>query len=151
MPKKTKNIQYYEAVGRRKESVATVRLYIANNKEKKATIGDLKIKKGEILVNGRPIEKLFPSLEEKLIYQKPLALTNCLDRFAISIRVTGGGKRGQLEALTFGIARALILVDESFRSILRKEGLLTRDPRVKERRKVGTGGKARRKKQSPKR
>ena len=151
MPKKTKNIQYYEAVGRRKEAVAIVRLYIVKNKEKNTAIGDLKIKKGEILVNGRPIEKLFPSLEEKLIYEKPLALTNCLDRFAISIRVTGGGKRGQLEALTFGIARALILVDESFRSILRKEGLLTRDPRVKERRKVGTGGKARRKKQSPKR
>jgi len=150
MVKKVKNIQYYEAVGRRRESVAVVRLYLVD-KEKKAVVDDLKIKKGEIFVNGKPIEKVFPSLEEKLIYQKPLKLTQNDDRFAISIKVRGGGKKGQLEALTLGIAKALVLVDNNYRKKLKEEGLLRRDSRLKERRKVGTGGKARRKKQSPKR
>lgn len=150
MVKKNKDIQYYEAVGRRKEAVAVVRLYIVD-KEKKSVVNDLKIKKGEIFVNGKPIEKIFSSLEEKLIYQKPLKLTQNDDRFAISIKVRGGGKKGQLEALTLGIAKALVLVDNNYRKKLKEEGLLRSDSRLKERRKVGTGGKARRKKQSPKR
>ncbi len=156
MAKKTKNIKYYEAIGRRKEAVARVRLYIAG-KGKAITInGDkqtsLKIKAGEIYINKKPITEVFPAPQEKARYLFPLKLTDCLDRFAISILVEGGGRNGQLDAIVHGIARALNLADkESFRPIVKKYGLLTRDPRERERRKVGTGGKARRMKQSPKR
>jgi len=150
MTKKTKDLKYYEAVGRRKEATAIARLYIID-KEGVVTVSGIKIKKGEIFVNGKPIEESYRSEEEKMIYQKPLKLTNCQDRFAISIKVSGGGKRGRLFAITLALSRALALVDQNYRSILRDEGLLTVDSRVKERRKVGTGGKARRKKQSPKR
>jgi small subunit ribosomal protein S9 len=78
-------------------------------------------------------------------------LTNQQERFAISIITKGGGREGQLGAIIHGLARALVSANEEFKEILRKNNLLTRDPRMKERRKVGTGGKARRKKQSPKR
>jgi len=150
MAKKTKDLKYYEAVGRRKEATAIARLYIPSQ-EGVTTVSDLKIKKGEIFVNGRPIEDIYKAPEEKIIYQKPLKLTNCEDRFSISVKVSGGGKIGRLFAITLAISRALALVDQNYRSILRKEGLLTVDSRVRERRKVGTGGKARREKQSPKR
>ena len=99
-----------------------------------------------------PIQQLFPSLYEKEYYSMPLKLTNSLDRFAVTVQIFGGGKKGQLDALVHGLSRALELVDkETFRPLLKKEGLLTRDPRKKERRKVGKGGKARKAKQSPKR
>lgn len=151
MPKKAKNLQYYEAIGRRKQSVARVRLFLAT-KDKAASLGDKKIKAGEIYLNGEPIEKRFSSLYEKETYLLPLKLTNTLDRFAISIFVKGGGKKGQLDAIVHGLSRALERADkETFRPPLKKEGLMTRDSRKKERRKVGTGGKARRRKQSPKR
>jgi small subunit ribosomal protein S9 len=150
MPKKTKDIKYYEAVGRRKESVAIARLYIVD-KSNFVTVGDLKIKKGEIFVNGKPIENIFTALDERVVYRRPLKLTNSEDRFAISIKVFGGGKTGWLEAISLAIARALVLADKNFKPTLRKNGLLTRDSRIRERRKVGTGGKARRAKQSPKR
>jgi len=146
-----KALEYYEAVGRRKEATARVRLYILTRKAY-VKVEDLEIKRGEIYVNGKPIEKLYPHPWEKNIYMKPLELTDSVDRFAISIKVEGGGKNGQLGAIVHGLARALEKVDrEAYRPILKKAGLLTRDPRAKERRKVGTGGKARRKKQSPKR
>ena len=80
-----------------------------------------------------------------------MSLTNSLDRFAIVVKVNGGGKEGQLDAVSLGISRAMLKVDDATRLVLKKEGLLTRDARVRERRKVGTGGRARRKKQSPKR
>jgi small subunit ribosomal protein S9 len=150
MAKKTKDLKYYEAVGRRKEATAIARLYIPE-KEGEVVVSGLKIKKGEIFVNGKPIEEIYKAKEERVIYQKPLKLTGCEDRFSISIKVSGGGKRGRLFAITLAISRALVLVDQNYRSILKKEGLLTVDSRVKERRKVGTGGKARREKQSPKR
>jgi small subunit ribosomal protein S9 len=150
MAKKTKDLKYYEAVGRRKEATAIARLYLPE-KEGEVAVSGLKIKKGEIFVNGKPIEDIYKAKEERVIYQKPLKLTGCEDRFAISIKVSGGGKRGRLFAITLAISRALVLVDQNYRSILKKEGLLTVDSRVKERRKVGTGGKARREKQSPKR
>ena len=146
-----KTLKYYEAVGRRKEATARVRLYITRG-NKPVKVGDQEIKKGEIVVNGKPIEKIYPHKWEKNIYLKPLKLTKCEDRFAISVKVKGGGKTGQLDAVVLGLARALEKVDrEAYRPVLKKEGLLTRDPRVRERRKVGTGGKARREKQSPKR
>lgn len=151
MPKKTKDVQYYEAVGRRKHSVARVRLHLVT-KEKLASVGDKKLKAGDILLNGQPIEKMFSSLYEREYYSNPLKLTNTLDRFAISIMVSGGGKRGQLDAIVHGLSRALELVDkEAFRPALKKEGLLTRDSRKRQRRQVGKGGKSRRAKQSPKR
>lgn len=148
--KKTSHLKYYEAVGRRKSAVARVRLYIVT-KEKEIDVDGVKIKKGEIYVNKKPIEKYFPSEEEKLRYLFPFQLTNSLDRFAVSVLVKGGGKTGQLEAMILGIARALLLVNKDFRPILKEHKLLTCDARVRERRKPGTGGKARREKQSPKR
>lgn len=151
MPKKIKDVQYYEAVGRRKQSVARVRLHLVT-KEKPASYADKKLKAGEIYLNKQPIEKAFPSLYEREFYLMPLKLTNTVDRFAISIMVSGGGKRGQLDAVVHGLSRALLLVDkETYRPLLKKEGLLTRDPRKKERRKVGRAGKSRKMKQSPKR
>ncbi len=151
MPKQTKNIHYYEAIGRRKRSSARVRLYLVG-KDKTTMIQDVKVKAGEIRVNGKAIETVFPGPHERQTYSLPLRLTNSVDRFAISIMVRGGGKRGQLDAIVHGLSRALKLVDQQeYKSILKAEHLLTRDPRKKERRKVGTGGKARRAKQSPKR
>jgi len=150
MPRKTKNLKYYEGIGRRKSAVARVRLYILG-KDKEVNIDGFKIKEGEIFINKKPISDYFSSLVEKNFYLLPIKITNNINRFAISIKVKGGGKRGQLEAITHGIARALLLVDEANKKILKPTGFLTRDQREKQRRKVGTGGKARRKKQSPKR
>lgn len=151
MAKKTKDIKYYEAVGRRKSAVARIRLYIPT-KEKVATVGTLKIKAGEIYLNKRPLNELITLERDRNFIVLPLNLTNNLDRFAISILASGGGRMSTLEAIVHGISRALEICDkETYRPILKKQGLLKRDPRKKERRKVGTGGKARRLKQSPKR
>jgi small subunit ribosomal protein S9 len=140
--------KYFEAVGRRKSSVARVRLYVGEA----VSVGNLKIKKGEIILNNQPIGKYFTGPGDNVKYLAPLDATGNLDRFAISARVSGGGKSGQLDALVHGISRAIEKVDrDAFRPTLKKEGFLTRDPRIRERRKVGTGGRARRKKQSPKR
>lgn len=151
MVKKTKSIHYYEAVGRRKESVARARLYIVG-KDKTATVNGVKMKQGEIVVNKKPIELMFPAIQEKTQYLNPFKITSTEERFVTSILVRGGGKRGQLEAIILALARAIEKTDkETNRPILKKIGLLTRDSRIRERRKVGTGGKARRVKQSPKR
>jgi len=86
------------------------------------------------------------------VYTKPFELTETVGKYYATIKVGGGGKSGQLGAVIHGLSRAFSLVDpEKFRPILKKQKLLTRDSREKERRKVGMGGKARRKKQSPKR
>ncbi len=150
MPKKNTDIKYYESVGRRKEAVARVRLYIVG-KDKTATVNGKKIKEGEIVVNDKPIAEIFPLLSHEKRYLKPLALTNNADRYAVSIRTAGGGVNGQIEAIMHGLARAIQIADETMRPVLKQEGLLTRDPRTRERRMVGTGGRARRAKQSPKR
>lgn len=150
MAKKTKNIEYYEAIGRRKTSVARVRLYIVS-KDKITNIDGVKIKAGSIFINKKPIEKVFSESYNQDFINLPLKNTKSEHRFAISIFVNGGGKNGQLEAIVHGISRALTLVNEENKTSLKKIGLLTRDPRKKERRKVGTGGKSRRAKQSPKR
>ena len=150
MVKKTADIKYYEAIGKRKSAVALVRLYVAD-KNKEVVIKDVKIKKGEIFVNKKPIQDYFPGEVSKNRYMLPLSLTENLDRFAISISVKGGGLEGQIEATMHGLSRAIEVSDKEKRIVLKKNGLLTRDARVKERRKVGTGGKARRQKQSPKR
>lgn len=148
--KKVNEIRYFETVGRRKTATARVRLYLTAAKGE-IVVNEQKIKKGEIFVNGHTVNEYFKGVSSIEQYMLPLALTNSSDRFAISVKVEGGGTSGQLAATIHGISRALVLADEAHKPLLRKEGLLTRDSRSKERRKVGTGGKARRKKQSPKR
>jgi len=151
MVKKTKNILFYEGIGRRRTSVALVRLYIPG-KDKTVMVGETKIKEGEIFANKKKIEVMFPALYQKVQYLKPLKLVKAEDRFCVSISVSGGGINGQLDAIIHGMSRALEKTDkEIMRPILKKEMLLKRDPRARQRRKVGTGGKARRAKQSPKR
>jgi small subunit ribosomal protein S9 len=148
--KDIKKTDYIFAIGRRREAVARVRLY----DEVKSDLmwNDVPLKKGEILVNKLPIATYFASEVMKYQYTEPFRLTNTQNKFAATIRVMGGGKMGQLDAVIAGIANALSKLDpETYRSVLKKHGFLTRDARVKERRKVGTGGKARRQKQSPKR
>ncbi len=143
--------EYVAAVGRRKEAVARVRVY--EHVKADAKWDQEPIKKGEILVNGKPIAQYFPSEIERKLYTEPLRLTNThQNNYAITIRVTGGGRSGQLDAVIAALANALNKIDrEKHRPILKKKGFLTRDARIRQRRKVGTGGKSRRKKQSPKR
>ena len=135
-PKKAKTAKYINAHGRRKEAVARVRLFSG---------------KGETLVNGKPIEIYFPTEISKLKYQKPYELTKTLGKYFTTIKVRGSGKNSQLEAIVHGISRALVEAESSLRPILKRAGLLRRDPRVKERRKYGLAQKARKGKQSPKR
>lgn len=136
------------SVGKRKSAVARIRLYktISNLKW-----GEIEIKKGDVYVNEQKIENYFKGDVFKSYYTKPFEITGTLGKFTLTIRTAGGGQRSQLGAVVHGISRALSLINPENRSALKKEGLLTRDARVRERRKVGMGGKARRKKQSPKR
>jgi small subunit ribosomal protein S9 len=151
MVKKIKDIRYYEAVGRRRESVARVRLYIVG-KDKTALVNGVKMKAGEMVVNNRPIQLVFPSLREKVLYVSPLKITQSEDRFVVSAIVRGGGKNGQINALVHGLTRAIEKTDKNaMRPLLKKADLFTRDSRTRQRRHVGTGGKSRRVKQSPKR
>jgi small subunit ribosomal protein S9 len=148
---KAKQLQYYEGIGRRKEAIARVRLYLTG-REKAATIEGTKIKQGEIIVNKKSVDKFFNSVSQKIRIAQPFKVTNTEDRFAVSAHIVGGGPNGQLEALILGIARALEKTDKDvMRPALKLKGLLTRNPKVRQRRMVGTGGKARRQKQSPKR
>ena len=145
-----KNNKFIYAIGKRKESVARVRLYPNGNSELKKSLPAGR--RGDIIVNGKKNEEDFPSQIQKAKYQEPLHITNTLGKYAFTAKVSGGGTSSQLDALILGISRALSKFDsEKYRSILRKKGFLTRDARVRERRKVGMGGKARRKRQSPKR
>lgn len=114
-------VKYY-ATGRRKTSVAKVWL----------TLGS-----GRIAVNGRGLEEYFPRLAWQVLVRKPLVLTGTEARFNVEAVVRGGGLSSQAGALAHGIARALLLVDEGLRNTLKKAGLLTRDPRMKERKKYG--------------
>lgn len=124
-------------VGRRKEAIARVRLMEGN---------------GQITVNGKPIGEYFKGVISQRIYQRPFEITKTLGKYKFSVKVEGGGISSQLGAFVHGVSRALAKVDtKNFRPPLKKEGLLTRDARVKERRKYGHAGKARKKKQSPKR
>jgi small subunit ribosomal protein S9 len=108
--------------------------------------------KGEVMVNDRPLGEYFPaaSAEKKILF--PFQLTNTEGKFDLTAKVAGGGKESQLTAVIHGIARALNNLDrEKFRAVLKKNGLLTRDDRERERRKPGTARSARAKRQSPKR
>ncbi len=144
---KSKTVSYYEAVGRRKESTARIRLHVGS-----VSMNNGEVTKGAIRINGRPVENYFPGEVSKKMYLEPFRTTNTIGRFAVTIKVEGGGLAGQLGAVVHGLSRALVKVDpEKFRPILKKRGFLTRDPRAKERRKAGFAGKARARKQSPKR
>ena len=148
--KKEQKKDYIFAVGRRKQAVARVRLY--ENLKPDAAWNQLAIKKGEFLVNEMLISEYFPGEVCVRKYTEPLRIVNALNKYAFTIQVAGGGPAGQLDAVVAGISRALNKLDpETNRLLLKKKGFLTRDARIRERRKVGTGGKARRKKQSPKR
>jgi small subunit ribosomal protein S9 len=110
------------ATGRRKESVARVRLVPGS---------------GRFFLNGREIEDYFPRPILRMIVTEPLRLTNTADAYDIYARIEGGGMSGQAGALRHGIARALVEADPTLRSDLKRKGLLTRDAREKERRKYG--------------
>lgn len=136
-PKKQAKKDYVYAVGRRRTASARVRLFKGDS---------------ESTVNGEVIGKYFPGEAFTKIWQKPFELTGTLGKSYITAVVTGGGREGQLRAVVHAISRALSALDvEKNRSTLKVAGLLTRDSRIRQRRHVGTGGKARRKKSSPKR
>jgi len=145
--KKPLKRDFIYALGRRKSSTAEVRFYKKDAMVWETTL----VKTGEIIVNNKPAIEYFGKSFEKT-YREPFLITNQGNKFAVTIKVSGGGKMGQLDAAVLAIARALDKIDkENFHSILKKKGMLSRDPRVRERRKVGMGGKSRRRKQSPKR
>jgi small subunit ribosomal protein S9 len=135
-PAKGKRGDYIATVGRRKTAVARVRLYRGS---------------GEHTVNDKAFNTYFSSWTYRAVVLEPLFTTETDKNVSFSVKVLGGGMRSQADAIAHGLARALVKFNEEFKSPLRKKGLLTRDPRMKETRKMGTGGKARRAKQSPKR
>ncbi|MBI2617355.1 30S ribosomal protein S9 [Candidatus Gottesmanbacteria bacterium] len=140
---------YYEAIGRRKEAIARVRLYVASEE---THIKGVVIKKGEVVVNSTPVGKYFPGDVYKKMYLEPFQITGTEGRFAVSAIISGGGLSGQVGAFRLGVSRALEKLDkEKHRPTLKKAGFLTRDSRAKERRKAGFAQKARARKQSPKR
>ena len=116
---------YFYGTGRRKKSVARVRVYQGT---------------GKITINDRDIDDYFGLETLKLIVRQPLALTKTAEKFDIVCRVNGGGVTGQAGAIRHGISRALLQANEEFRPALKKAGFLTRDPRMKERKKYGLKG-----------
>jgi len=145
--KKFKDFMF--AVGRRRAAVARVRIY--SKAPDNLMFGEYAVKKGDIVVNGRNVTEYFSGSASKAVYEQPLKLTDTLNKYAVTVRVQGGGLQSQLGAFVLGMSRALSAMDGAARPVLKKKNLLTRDPRVRERRKVGMGGKSRAKKQSPKR
>lgn len=137
---------YIHNVGRRKGAVARVRLH-----QGPFTWDGIEVSAGQVFVNKKPFEEYFKSETERLGYQEIFKTTNAGHKYSFTIVVAGGGKKGQLKASLHGMARSMVELDPKHRPVLKKKGLLTRDPRVRQRRKVGMGGKSRRKKQSPKR
>lgn len=117
-----KKQSYFYGTGRRKTSIARVRLVPGT---------------GEIIINGIPYEQLFVRDEHRRVITKPLLVTENLGKYNTVVKVEGGGITGQSGAISHGIARALVKADESLKPVLRQNGLLTRDPRVKERKKPG--------------
>ena len=114
--------EYFYGTGRRKQSVACVRLYPGT---------------GAVTINGRDIDDYFGLDTLKYIVRQPLDLTQTTGKFDVVCKVVGGGISGQAGAIRHGVARALLLVDEQNRALRKKAGFLTRDPRMKERKKYG--------------
>ena len=119
---KVKNVQFL-GTGRRKKSIARVRL-LPNGT-------------GKITVNGKDIEEYFGLDTLKLIVRQPMELTNTQDKYDVMVNVIGGGLSGQAGAINHGISRALVLAEENLKPELKKAGFLTRDSRMKERKKYG--------------
>lgn len=115
--------RYFEAVGRRKTAVARVRLFTQGEKT--------------ILINAKPYQNYFPTSELQQIVTIPLSKMKSIDKFKVSAKVKGGGIHAQAEAVRHGIARALVKFNLDFKKRLRKAGYLTRDPRMRERKKFG--------------
>ena len=113
---------YFYGTGRRKSSVARVRLYPGT---------------GKITINNRDIDDYFGLETLKLIINQPFGVTNTMGKFDIVANVNGGGISGQAGAIRHGVSRALLLADDTYRPLLKKAGFLTRDPRMKERKKYG--------------
>jgi len=116
--------------GRRKEASARVRVITEGS--------------GRILINGRKLEDYFPIITHQAMVKRPLLVAELLEKTDIKANVKGGGITGQAGAISLGIARSLLEIDPSLRSALKKEELLTRDPRAKERKKYGRKGARRR-------
>ena len=116
------NQQYFYGAGRRKTAVARVRLYSGT---------------GAVVVNGKPMDELFTREVHQQSILLPLQVTGSQDKFNVQVKVEGGGITGWAGAIAHGIARALVVSDEDLKPTLRKNGLLTRDSRVKERKKYG--------------
>lgn len=133
----SKITNFTRGLGRRKTSVARVRLYVG---------------KQEILINDKPVSVYWRDEVLKSLYQKPFIVTDTLNKYTVSAHIVGGGQKSQIGAFVHGVARAFDLLDrEKYHVILKKADLLSRDPRMRETRKVGRGGKSRFRKQSPKR
>ena len=116
---------YFYGTGRRKKSVARVRLYPGS---------------GVITINGRDIADYFGLETMKLIVNQPFGVTDTVGKFDVVVNVNGGGFSGQAGAIRHGVARALLSADETYKPLLKKAGFLTRDPRMKERKKYGLKG-----------
>ena len=121
MAKKSENI-VFQGTGRRKESIARVRLMAG---------------KGEITVNGKKLDEYFGTEILKVIVNQPFAVTNTVGKYDVIVKVVGGGYTGQAGAIRHGISRALLEANSEFRPALKANGFLTRDPRMKERKKYG--------------
>lgn len=128
MATKKTDIEYI-ATGRRKTAIARVRVLLG---------------KGQITVNGRAFDDFFPTTDLRLLVEAPFKAVDGLGKYDVIALCEGGGPAGQAGALRHGISRALIQIDENFRAILKKGGFLTRDPRMKERKKAGQPGARRR-------
>ena len=113
---------YFYGTGRRKTAVARVRLLPGN---------------GVVIINGKDLTEVFPQLTSQSVILRPLQVTNTQEKFNAMVKVGGGGVSGQAGAICHGIARALVEADETLKPILRQYGLLTRDSRIKERKKYG--------------
>src|SRR5436190_21358312 len=118
-------VQEFLGTGRRKTAVARVRLAPGS---------------GKIIVNGRAFENYFPTEAQRVTVSQPLTLTDSLAKFDVEVSVAGGGPFGQAGAVRHGIARALLQADLNLRPTLKADGLLTRDPRMRERKKYGQPG-----------
>ncbi len=113
---------YFHGTGRRKTAVAQVKLMAGN---------------GAIIIDGKPLEERFPTLEHQRVIIQPFIATESNGKYNAVIKVSGGGVTGQSDAIAHGISRALVRADERFKPVLRQNGLLTRDARAKERKKPG--------------
>ncbi|MBI3397536.1 30S ribosomal protein S9 [Candidatus Woesebacteria bacterium] len=132
-----KKQNYTQAKGRRKTSSARVRLFKG---------------KGASMVNDKPVEVYFSGSIKEALWQRPFKLTETLGKYYVTVKVSGGGQKSQLESFVHGVSRVLATENkDKFRPILKKAGLLTRDYRFRLRRMVGMGGKSRRQRQSPRR